>query len=279
MELLGAAKLLSPETTLKALRQVRQGKIYRLAQILTTDIPQLSDSPTITRSRRFVVARGPASRPGSGALSEVVELPTHTGTHIDAFGHWYKNDCVFGGRNKEEVWSENNGLTDLGLDRCPPLITRGVLFDVAAHKGVEMLESDVAIGREDLAAAGKAAGVELQPGDIALIRTGWSKLWAKRDRRYILEEPGLTADAARWLGDQGVVAIGADNWAIDACPPSATRNRAVHEVCLTEMGIYIIENLNLEELAADAVREFLFVAIPTRLQGGTGFPIEPVAVV
>jgi kynurenine formamidase len=89
----------------------------------------------------------------------------------------------------------------------------------------------------------------------------------------------LTAAAARWLGDQGVVAIGADNWAIDACPPSAPRNRAVHEVCLTEMGIYIIENLNLEELAADRALEFLFVAIPTRLQGGTGFPIEPVAVV
>ena len=270
--------MLSPDVTLKALRHVKQGKIYQLAQILSTDIPQLADSPTITRSRRFVVARGPASRPGSGALSETIELPTHTGTHIDAFGHWYKDDCVFGGRNKDEVWSEN-GLSDLGLERCPPLISRGVLFDVAAHKGVEMLESNVAIDGDDLAAAGKTAGIKIQPGDIALIRTGWSKLWAKRDHRYIVEEPGLTADAARWLGDQGVVAIGADNWAIDACPPSAPRNRFVHEVCLTEMGIYIIENLNLEELAADRIREFLFVAIPTRLQGGTGFPIEPVAVV
>jgi kynurenine formamidase len=176
------------------------------------------------------------------------------------------------------VWGEN-GLSDLGLDRCPPLISRGVLLDVAAHKGVEMLESDVAIGSDDLAAVAKTAGVKVQPGDIALIRTGWSKLWARRDRRYIVEEPGLTGDAARWLGEQGVVAIGADNWAIDACPPSAPRNRAVHEVCLTEMGIYIIENLNLEELAAERVHEFLFVAIPTRLQGGTGFPIEPVAVV
>jgi kynurenine formamidase len=278
MDAIGAAKLLSPDVTLKALRQVKQGKIYRLAQILATDIPQLADSPTITRSRRFVVARGPASRPGSGALSETVELPTHTGTHIDAFGHWYKDDCVFGGRNKDEVWGEN-GLSDLGLDGCPPLISRGVLLDVATHKGVEMLESDVAIGSDDLAAVAKSAGVKVQPGDIALIRTGWSKLWARRDGRYIVEEPGLTGDAARWLGDQGVVAIGADNWAIDACPPSAPRNRAVHEVCLTEMGIYLIENLNLEELAADRVNEFLFVAIPTRLKGGTGFPIEPVAVV
>ena len=278
MEAIGAAKLLSSDVTLKALRQVKKGKIYRLAQILHTDIPQLSDSPTITRSRRFVVARSPASRPGSGALSEVVELPTHTGTHIDAFGHWYKDDRVFGGRNKDEVWTDN-GLTDLGIDRCPPLITRGVLFDVAAHKGVEMLESDVAIGRDDLEAAGRQAGISVQPGDIALVRTGWSKLWEKRDRRYIVEEPGLTAEAARWLGERGVVAIGADNWAIDACPPSAPRNRAVHEICLTEMGIYIIENLNLEELGRDRVYEFLFVAIPTRLKGGTGFPIEPVAVV
>jgi kynurenine formamidase len=278
MDAIGAAKHLSADVTLKALRQVKQGKIYRLAQILAADIPQLADSPTITRSRRFVVVRGPASRPGSGALSETVELPTHTGTHIDAFGHWYKDDRVFGGRNKDEVWGEN-GLSDLGIDRCPPLITRGVLFDVAAYKGVENLESDYAIGENDLAAAGTEAGIKVQAGDVALVRTGWSKLWAGPDKRYILEEPGLNADAARWLGDQGVVAIGADNWAIDACPASAPRNRAVHEVCLTEMGIYIIENLNLEELAADRVKEFLFVAIPTRLKGGTGFPIEPVAVV
>jgi kynurenine formamidase len=278
MDSIGVAKLLTPDVTLKALRQVKQGKLYRLAQILADDIPQLADSPTITRSRRFVVARGPASRPGSGALSEIVELPTHTGTHIDAFGHWYKDDCVFGGRKKDEVWGEN-GLSDLGIELCPPLITRGVLFDVAAYKGVETLESDYAIGDGDLVAAGAEAGIKLQAGDVALVRTGWSKLWAGRDKRYILEEPGLNADAARWLGRQGVVAIGADNWAIDACPPSAPRNRAVHEVCLTEMGIYLIENLNLEELAADRVNEFLFVAIPTRLKGGTGFPIEPVALV
>jgi kynurenine formamidase len=278
MDAIGAEKHLSADVTLKAMRQVKRGKIYRLAQILSTDIPQLADSPTITRSRRFVVARGSASRPGSGALSETVELPTHTGTHIDAFGHWYKNDCVFGGKNKDEVWSEN-GLSDLGLERCPPLISRGVLLDVAGHKKVEMLESDVAIEAEDLAAAADTAGVKVQSGDIALIRTGWSKLWTRRDPRYIIEEPGLTAGGARFLGEQGVVAIGADNWAIDACPPSQPRNRAVHEVCLTEMGIYIIENLNLEELAADRVHEFLFVAIPTRLQGGTGFPIEPVAVI
>ena len=89
----------------------------------------------------------------------------------------------------------------------------------------------------------------------------------------------MTREAARWLGEQGVVAIGADNWAIDACPPSAPRNRAVHELCLTAMGIYLIENLNLEALSKDRIYQFLFVAIPVRLKGGTGFPIEPVAVI
>jgi kynurenine formamidase len=278
MEELGAVNLLTPEVTLKALRLVKKGGIYRLAQVLHTGIPQLSDSPNITRSRRFTVSRAPGSRQGSGALSEVIEIPTHTGTHIDAFGHWYHKDRVFGGRSTNEVWGEN-GLSDLGIDRCPPLITRGVMFDVADYKGVAMLESDYAIGKEDLENTGKQAGIQVQPGDVALVRTGWSRLWDGQDRRYILEEPGLTAEAARWLGAQGVVAIGADNWAIDACPPSAPRNRTVHEACLTEMGIYLIENLNLEELGKNRVYEFLFVAIPTRLKGGTGFPIEPVAVV
>ncbi|MBI4526251.1 MAG: cyclase family protein [Deltaproteobacteria bacterium] len=278
METIGAGRWLSPEMTLKGLRLVKKGQIYRLGQVLSTDIPQLSDSPNISRSRRFTIGRSPASRPGSGALSEVVELPTHTGTHIDAFGHWYCDERVFGGRPKSEVWTED-GLVDLGIDRCPPLLTRGVLFDVAAHRGVEMLESDVSIDREDLEAVAGAESIRLQSGDVALVRTGWSRLWEKRERRYMLEEPGLTGEAARWLGEQGVVAIGADNWAIDACPPSAPRNRAVHELCLTEMGIYLIENLNLEELGRDRSYEFLFVAVPVRLKGGTGFPIDPVAVV
>jgi hypothetical protein len=141
METIGAAKWLSPEVTLRATKLVTRGKIYRLAQTLATDIPQLADNPAIAHGRRFKVTRPPKSRPGSGALSEMVELPTHTGTHIDAFGHWYKDDRVLGGRGADEVWSTAEGLSDLGIEHCPPLITRGVLFDVAAHKGVEMSRS------------------------------------------------------------------------------------------------------------------------------------------
>jgi kynurenine formamidase len=158
-------------------------------------------------------------------------------------------------------------------------MTRGVLFDVPAHRGVEMLDSDCAVEWDELAAVAKAQGIKVQAGDVALVRTGWSRLWDKRDPRYITEEPGLTREGAKWLGEQGVVAIGADNWAIDACPPSAPRNRAVHELCLAGVGIYLIENLTLEELSKDQVFEFLFVAIPVRLKGGTGFPVEPVAVI
>lgn len=279
METIGAAKWLSPEVTLRATKLVTRGKIYRLAQTLATDIPQLADNPAIAHGRRFKVTRPPKSRPGSGALSEMVELPTHTGTHIDAFGHWYKDDRVLGGRGADEVWSTAEGLSDLGIEHCPPLITRGVLFDVAAHKGVEMLDSDVEIGSADLHGFSAKLGVSIQPGEVALVRTGWSQLWHRRDPRYIKEEPGLSREAAQWLAEQGVVAIGADNWAIDAVPPTEPRRRDVHEVCLADRGIYLIENLNLEELAKDRVYEFLFVALPTRLKGGTGFPIEPVAVI
>ncbi len=276
MEAIGAAKFLSSEVTLRAIKLVRKGEIYRLGQILETDIPQLADKPGI--GWRFKVTRPPKKRPGSGAFSEVVELHTHTGTHIDAFGHWYHDNRMFGGKNADETWTEN-GLIDLGLEHCPPLVTRGVLFDVASYKGVEMLESDFAISKADLKAVAARAGISVQSGEVALIRTGWSRLWDRHDPRYIKEEPGLSREGAQWLGEQGVVAIGADNWAVDAVPPSEPGNRAVHETCLTELGIYLIENLNLEELARDRIYEFLFIAIPIRLKGGTAFPIEPAAVV
>ena len=279
MEKVGAAKFLSPEVTLKATRLVTRGKVYPLGQVLSENVPQLDDNPAIASGRRFKVNRMAKVRPGSGALSESVDVSTHTGTHIDAFGHWYKDDRLFDGKGVEEGWTLTEGLSSLGIESCPPLITRGVLLDVAASRGVEMLESDVEFNSEELRKIAAQASVKIQAGDVVLLRTGWAKLWARRDPRYIREEPGLGREGAEWLAQQGVVAIGADNWCIDAVPPSNPRKRDVHEVCLAERGIYIIENLDLEELAKDRVREFLFVAVPPRLKGGTAFFVEPVAVV
>lgn len=279
METIGAGKYLSPEVTLKATQLVRSGRIYRLGQVLSTDIPQLDDNPAIAHGHRFKVNRMAKVRPGSGALSESIEISTHTGTHIDAFGHWYKDDRLLDGKGVEEAWTITDGLSSLGIDSCPPLITRGVLLDVATYRGVEMLESGIEFNSEELRKIATQADIKIQAGDVVLIRTGWAKLWARRDPRYIREEPGLGREGAEWLAQQGVVAIGADNWAIDAIPASQPRKRDVHEVCLAERGVYIIENLDLEELAKDRVYKFLFVAVSPRLKGGTAFLIEPVAVV
>lgn len=279
MEMIGAGKYLSQEVTLKATRLVKRGCVYRLGQVLSTDVPQLDDNPAIAHGRRFKVNRMSKVRPGSGALSESMELSTHTGTHIDAFGHWYKDDRLLNGKGVEEVWTTTDGLSSLGMETCPPIVTRGVLLDVATHEGVEMLESGEEINSGELRKVAAEAGVNVEAGDAVLIRTGWSKLWARRDLRYIREEPGLGREGAEWLAGRGVVAIGADNWAIDAIPASQPRKRDVHEVCLAEHGVYLIENLDLEELAKDRVFEFLFLALAPRLKGGTAFPIEPVAVV
>jgi kynurenine formamidase len=279
METIGAGRHLTPDVTLRATRLVTRGKIYRLGQILSPDVPQLDDNPAIAHGRRFRVNRPAKARPGSGALSESIELSTHTGTHIDAFGHWYKDDCLLDGKGVEEGWTTTDGLRTLGLDSCPPLMTRGVLLDVAAFRSVEMLESGIEIKPEELESVAVRAGLEIQRGDVVLLRTGWSKLWARRDLRYIREEPGLGREGAEWLAGRGVVAIGADNWAIDAIPANQPRKRDVHEVCLAERGVYLIENLDLEELARERVFEFLFIALAPRLRGGTAFPIDPIAVI
>lgn len=278
MDEIAGADFSPPKAVLKALQLVKKGKIYSLGQTLEPGMPELADTPGISSGRRFnLITHGrPAAE--SGPLSDTIVIPTHTGTHIDALGHWYHHRTLFNGRRLDECWAEE-GLLDLGIEKCLPIVARGVLLDVATHKEVEFLESHTAIAEEDLQVLVQDTSLEVRPGDVALIRTGWAKLWNSRDLRYIREEPGLDGSAALWLAGREVIAIGVDNWAVDFISPANPKNRVVHEICLAEKGIHLIENLNLEELAVDKIQEFLFIASPIRIRGASGSPIEPMAIV
>ena len=151
----GATKLLTPEIVRAALGLVKKGKIYSSVQVLEPGMPQLPRHPPLVvapsntpyQSQRRWQERGAKNLPG--AASERVEINTHSGTHIDALGHWSNCNQDYGGLDARENYTER-GLAHLGLEHIPPIEARGVLIDVAGLRSTEMLESGTVITVQDI---------------------------------------------------------------------------------------------------------------------------------
>lgn len=216
------------------------------------------------------------SGPRTGAAGILV-CGEHTGTHIDALSHQADALTLCGGIPVSEVQTPH-GFTEHGVEKIPPIVAPGILLDVAAMKGVDVLEPGHVVTDTDLEECCDRQGVEVSPGSVALVRTGNARFW--RDEERYLDGPGMDGAASRWLADRGVVAVGADNMAWDV--PGRWDEEAGclmpgHLILLARRGVYIIENLALEELAAAGFHEFEFVCLPLKLVGATGSPVRPVA--
>jgi kynurenine formamidase len=162
-----------------------------------------------------------------------------------------------------------------------PIVTRGVLLDVARHRGVDTLPADEPIGADELRAVARAEGVEAPRGGAVLVRSGWARHWGTPPT-YLGHDtgvPGPDASAAAWLGDTGVHVTAHDSLAYEWLAPGAGHALLpVHRILLVESGIHIIENVDLEALATDQIYEFLFVCLPLPFVGATGSPVRPIAV-
>jgi len=215
----------------------------------------------------------------AGANVERIEMTAHVGTHIDALGHFSKGDRLYNGLSAADTVTDW-GLEKLGIEQAPPMVTRGVLLDVSLLDGGPHLNPGRVITPDDLARAADAAGVEIEPGDIVLIRTGWGRYFGVDNARYLQGEPGIDEPGARWLTSRGVVAIGCDNMAVEVLPnPNHGVAMPVHQHALTEAGVYLIENLALDELATDRMTTCCFILLATKFRGATGSPVRPVALV
>ncbi len=210
---------------------------------------------------------------GASSASEAIAMGTHVGTHIDALCHFTCNGKLFGGQDAAPVQNYPEGLKAHTVDTINPIFRRGVLFDIAKLTGAETLAEDFVITPEHL----EAASLTLHPGDIALIRTGWGQFWDD-PARFIsqVRSPGPGLAAAQWLSARKVFAAGSDTAPFEFAP---SPEMSVHVHLLVESGIHIIECLNLEELSQTGVTEFLFVAAPLKIRGGTGSPIRPYALI
>ncbi len=283
---IGAGNLLTREKRLTALRSIREGRVYDISHVIGQDAPFMAPNQTpfllsIWASWRDSIKRRRAIGAANDAGSNVerIEMTAHVGTHIDALGHFSIGDRLYNGLSAAEVVSDW-GLGRLGIEHAPPMITRGVLLDVAGLDGGEFLHPGRAIAPDDLARAEAAAGVAIEPGDIVLIRTGWGRFFGIDNRRYVEGEPGIDVPAARWLTVREVAAIGCDNMAVEVLPnPDRGLAMPVHQHALVETGTYLIENVALEELARDRVATFCLILLATKYRGATGCPVRPVALV
>lgn len=218
---------------------------------------------------------------GLSAANEMFVMGTHVGTHVDAFCHISHHGKLHGGIDAQA--DQRGGAFRSGsIDQLAPLVGRGVLIDVAAHRGVPRMAGGDPITADDLAAVERASGVDVRPGDIVCVRTGWSQLF-ESGADYLGADggtPGLTESAAEWVAERKVSAVGTDTLAFDVVPGGGVPlAMPAHRVLLVDHLVSILENLALEGLHASGVAEFVFVALPLRIVGATGSPIRPIAMV
>lgn len=263
----------------KIWNQLANARVIDLSQPMFRGMPQ---SPNHTPFRMVLDRRhgDVISEAGGSAANDIIVTGTHAGTHIDALAHVSFKGKIFGDIDAQSVMS-HMGFSKHGIDTVKPFLCRGIFLDVAKALNKAVLEPGYEITVADLEAAQSAAGVEINEGDVVLIGTGWAKHWGDKDlfQGQTLGTPGIGEAAAYWLAAKKPRACGGETIAFEQIPAGAGhRELPVHRVFLVEKGIHIIETMKLTELAESGASEFLFVLSPLNLQGATGSPTRPLAV-
>lgn len=268
----GALNLVTADLIRRASGLIKSGKSYSLSAPLETDGPQWPPRPKIWKVMLHHVE--PSGRGGSG---DALMMHSHSGTHIDALCHfWYDGQLYNGYDAQEHITSM--GASRNGIDKVPFLIGRGVLLDIASWKGVEHLQVGEPISAADLDACAAAQGIAIRPGDLLLLRTGWMRLFYEDRALFDSGEPGIDVSTLPWLKAHDIVAVGVDNHAVEVLGEIPPRELPVHRIAIRDLGIYLLENLDLEALAADRAYESFLVVAPLRLTGGAGSPVNPIAI-
>ncbi len=255
---------------------VRGSKVFDLGVELFPGMPHVPlhgpfGYSMIREHGDFMMAEGACS------AVDAIFCTGHTGTHIDALSHYSKDMKMHGGVDAASAQSKTGGMSAHGIESVAPFVRRGVMIDMAAHFKKEVLEGGHALGPEDLQAAAGAQGVRIEEGDVVLLRTGHIQHWPGPN--YYRQKsgiPGIDLEGARWLSGQGVCMVGSDTYCVEVKPDTGS---PVHVHMLVEKGIHLLEVANLEEMSRSKIHEFLFVALPLKIRGGTGSPVRPVAIV
>lgn len=266
------------------LAAVRAGvTVHDLGRPLTIGMSQSPNHPPYWHSlpRRH----GDMVRPdGGSAANDFISMGTHVGTHIDALAHVSQDGRLYGGADAAEAGVGGRYL-EHGVHTIEPMVRRGLLLDVpAALELSDGCPAGYEITVADLETTIERQRVAVEAGDVVLIRSGWGRHFDDPDpavyRGASTGVPGVGEAGAQWLAERDVHAVGADTIAFERLAPGAGHGLLpAHRVLLVENGIYIIEALDLDGVAAAGAYEFTFILSPLPFVGATGSPVRPLAVV
>jgi len=277
---IGAANNLSAEIVKAAAGLITTGKTYQLGGVTGRSTPAYGH-------RTFQLSMYPHGDEIAGTIGkskgtshdDFMVTWLGIGTQIDGFAHFGTDHTYYNGVKASELFSPN-GARKYGTHKIPAIVSRGVLLDMVKYFGADgMLDAGTAFNEPEIKAAAAAQNVEIRKGDVVLFHTGWQKLASEDPERFLAGEPGLDVGGAEYLADQGVVAVGADTWGMEALPnPDPEQLFPVHALLLAKKGVYILENIQTAELAGDGVSEFMFVLGVPKFEGAVQMVINPIAI-
>jgi kynurenine formamidase len=255
-----------------ALSLVRKGRVYSLGTPVGENGPV-----SWLRNKTLHIMKNVHDDPspdGHGSSEDWLVMNLHASSNMDSHAHYWYGSRLYNGVSWTEI--THRGAARCSIENVKWLVGRGIMLDIPTLKSLEHLPNGYAITPEELDEAAGREHVEVRPADVVLVRTGWYRWFCRKGEPTREYFPGLSQEACAWIDEHDISALGADNGAVEVWPP---RSESVHQHVLRDLGGYLLEYLNLEELAADGVYEFLFVAAPLRITGGTASPVNPLAVV
>lgn len=295
----GASHYITPQKIVKAVQLVKTGQVYELGHMYEPSMPQYGNRP-------YYISLVPTARPqkeGTGAVHQDYfnGYLGQMGTQFDALGHQGQSvkmadgsvqNVYYNGFTEEDLTGANRGmggLEALGVEHVKPIFTRGILIDIAAYKGVAVLDSRYEVTLADVQGALARENIReesIEPADAILFNYGWAVNWTNpskyNDSRFGVGEnkgsPGIGIEVAKWLTQRKVSMAGADSCCVQVQPALKPGSPSVHHELFLHEGIYLLENMDLRELARDRVYEFLFVCPTLRIKGATGSPVRPIAI-
>ena len=274
---IGSANYITPERVKLAASLVKTGKTYPLGMVTGPDTPAYPP-------RHYKVYVWELVLGGPNKLTATDDLAVTwlgVGSQIDGFGHVGIDHVHYNGWKTQDFLSLT-GIKKFGVENIPPIVARGVLLDMTKYYAVDIVPNGTAFNAKEIDEVAKRQGVEIREGDVVLFHTGWLKQFAQMgggEPGIGFPEPGIGVEGARYLAGKGVVAVGADTWALEAIPFEKEAERfPVHQELLAKNGTYILENMNTAALAADAAYEFMFVLGAPRMAGAVQTIVNPVAI-
>jgi kynurenine formamidase len=281
----GTLNLIDEAAVRRGMASARQGKVFSLTYPFDEDGPQLGFIPGRVNPERKMISlnHSMSGDPGDFTSSDdAVTMGVQASTHLDSLAHVGYDGLLYNGLS--DTTTDETGSTELGIEKVGPVVSRGILLDIARLHGVDFFDDAYAIGADDLDKAAALGGITVMPGDIVCVRTGHQHWLRVGDKvHYSYPTPGLGQKSIEWVRDHDVAIVATDTIVFECYPPEdPAAMLPVHMINIRDIGLTQGQNWALDELAADCAADgqydFLLTATPLPFTRAVGGPVAPTAI-